>query len=213
MRSLYNKLNECLDTRSKLQEIADVSSSPESIDVFNYEFDEDQANVDRLAAEETEVIEKPAQKIIDMELPAGVEMMTIADIIEGLSDNASEETIDAQFKLFKKIASILKVRNYDEIIVATNDIEYDPKYLMQDGYPVQYKDSNLTYYPSENIVVEVLNGNMYLYFVTEKACKRYFALASKFLQDYDLDEKFVEDTAEPERIEIPRVDDEFKWSL
>ena len=52
-----------------------------------------------------------------------------------------------------------------------------------------------------------------MYFVTERSCNNYFALANKFLNDYDIDPAYAEDIAEPEHIEIPRIDDEFKWGL
>ena len=210
MKELYDILNESFNKYHKTSKLNE-SIQPETIKgVLDLDFeDEDAANLARVTAEKSNV-EKIEEKL---EVPQNVEMMTIQDLIAGMHGNISEEAMDQQLKLFKKIAKILGVKNYDEIIVAINDGEYDPAYLMQDGYPIDIGSQTVTHYPSENIVVENIDGNVYMYFVTEKSCNNYFALANKFLNDYDIDPAYAEDIAEPEHIEIPRVDDEFKWSL
>lgn len=211
MKKLYDILNESFNKyqpASKLEEGLH-SEMLETMADLDFE-DEDAANLARMNAEAVTNNVKVEEKL---EMPQNVEMMTIEELIAGMHENVSDETMDHQLKLFKKIANILGVKNYDEIIVAINDGEYDPKYLMQDGYPINLGKQIIMHYPSENVVVENIDGNLYLYFVTEKSCEKYFSLANKFLNDYDIDPTYVEDTAEPEHIEIPRVDDEFKWSL
>ena len=210
MKELYDILNESFNKYNSSKTVLEESANSEAIrGILDLDFeDEDTANLARLKpVEEARKVEEK------LEVPQNVEMMTIEDLIAGMHENVSDETMDRQLKLFKKIANILGVKRYDDIIVAINDGEYDPKYLMQDGYPIDIGSQTVTHYPAENIVVENIDGNLYLYFVTEKSCNNYFALANKFLNDYDIDPTYVEDTAEPEHIEIPRVDDEFKWSL
>ena len=211
MKQLYDVLNESFKkynpSSTKLEESAN-SEFVKGILELDFE-DEDAANLARMSTES-----KPDRVVEEkLEIPQGVEMMTVEELIAGMHGNISEEAMDRQLKLFKRIAKILGVKRYDEIIVAIDDGQFDPKYLMQDGYPIDLGSEIVMHYPAENIVVENIDGNIYLYFVTERACNNYFALANKFLNDYDIDPAYVEDTAEAEHIEIPIVDDEFKWSL
>ena len=210
MKKLYDVLNESFT--KKATPVSECIHEEILEGIMDLEFDEDQANMDRLAKQAAENTANDSQQI-ECDIPEDVQMMTIEELIEGMHGNVSEEAMDRQLKLFKKIANILGVRRYDDIIVAINDGQYDPKYIMQDGYPVDMGAQIVTHYPTENVVVENIDGNIYLYFVTEKSCNKYFGLANKFLNDYDIDPQYIEDTAEPEHIEIPRIDDEFKWSL
>lgn len=117
-----------------------------------------------------------------------VDCMTIEDLIEGLSGNATEEEIDRQFKLFRKIGKLLEVPNYDKVVVAVDDGEYDPQYIFSDGLLIPNFGSEVTHYPEAKMVAEKLNGQIFLYFRNEEDCKNYYQLANKFLNDFDLDE-------------------------
>ena len=117
-----------------------------------------------------------------------VECMTIEDLIQGLADNASEEEIDRQLALFKKIGKLLNVRNYDEIIVTVDDGQYDPSYIFSDGLRIPKIGSEVTHYPNAHMVAEKLNGQIFLYIQDEQTCKKYYQLAEKFLNDYEIDD-------------------------
>lgn len=113
--------------------------------------------------------------------------MTISDLISNMHENVPEDFLDNEIKFFKKLAKVFNTKIYDEIIVAVDDGDYDPSYVFSDGLEMPELGENVTYYPDERIVAENKYGNLYLYFVTEDDCKKYFAMAKKFLTDFDLD--------------------------
>lgn len=164
-------------------------------------FDEEEAMIDRLFhdADEEELRGMGAFDNLndedddpwleeDFDNDFSVECMTIEDLIQGLADNASEEEIDRQLALFKKIGKLLNVRNYDEIIVTVDDGQYDPSYIFSDGLRIPKIGSEVTHYPNAHMVAEKLNGQIFLYFQDEQTCKKYYQLAEKFLNDYEIDD-------------------------
>ena len=127
MKKLYDVLNESFT--KKAVPVSECIHEEILEGIMDLEFDEDQANMDRLAKQAAENIANENQQI-ECDIPEDVQMMTIEELIEGMHGNVSEEAMDRQLKLFKKIANILGVKRYDDIIVAINDGQYDPKYLM-----------------------------------------------------------------------------------
>lgn len=214
-KDLLKSLNESLDIRSKLNINASSNEIYEDFDILNSELEEDTINIDRVNVNlEGDVKVKNLDEAVD-ELPENVELKTLEEVIEAMNGNVSDESLDQQLKMFSEIAKTLGVKNYDELLVAINDGEFDPKYILQDGYPIKTAFGELIHYPSENIVVENFNGQIFIYFVTEKSAKKYFTLANKFLNDFDIDDNttFAENYSmrDKETILLDRIDDKFEW--
>ena len=116
-----------------------------------------------------------------------INYMTISDLLSNMHENVPEEFLDREIKFFKKLAKVFDTKLYDEILVAVDDGGYDPKYVFSDGLQMPELGENVIYYPEANMIAENKYGNLYLYFVTEDSLKKYFAMAKKFLTDFDLD--------------------------
>lgn len=198
MKDFIKRLNENFEKkRSYLEESISESEklkSPEKpFSVWDdYMEDEDEANVDRLfhAADQDELIKMDAFDNLNLEEAIediDINYMTISDLLSNMHENVPEEFLDNEIKFFKKLAKVFDTKLYDEILVAVDDGGYDPKYVFSDGLEMPELGENVTYYPDERMVAENKYGNLYLYFVTEDDCKKYFAMAKKFLTDFDLD--------------------------
>ena len=212
-KDLLKTLNESLDTRSKLNLDSSNTVFYEEFDLLNGELEEDIQNINKFN-DASESDTKSFNEAIE-ELPENVELKTLEEVIEAMNGNVSDESLDQQLKMFSEIAKTLGVKNYDELLVAINDGDFDPKYILQDGYPIKTSFGELMHYPSENIVVENFNGQIFIYFVTERSAKKYFTLANKFLNDYDIDDTtmFAENYSmrDKETILLDRIDDKFEW--
>ena len=198
MKDFIKRLNENFEKkRSYLEESISESEklkSPEKpFSVWDdYMEDEDEANIDRLFhdADQDELIKAGAFDNLNLEEAIediDINYMTISDLLSNMHENVPEEFLDNEIKFFKKLAKVFDTKIYDEIIVAVDDGGYDPKYVFSDGLEMPELGENVTYYPDERMVAENKYGNLYLYFVTEDDCKKYFAMAKKFLTDFDLD--------------------------
>ena len=185
MKKFMKTLNENFQIkRSELEESS--STSENYYDLLHESFEEDATVITNNVEEE--LINVKGFDVDLNQLPdVDIDCMTIADLLEAMHDNISEEQMDEELKLFKKIARIFDMKVYDEIIVCVDDGEYNPQYVLSDGQPVQNM-SNIKYYPEAKLVCEARNGLLYLYFATEESCKNYFKLAKRFLTDYELDE-------------------------
>lgn len=198
MKDFIKRLNENFEKkRSYLEESISESEklkSPEKpFNVWDdYMEDEDEANMDRLFhdADQDELIKMGAFDNLNLEEAVediDINYMTISDLLSNMHENVPEEFLDNEIKFFKKLAKVFNTKIYDEIIVAVDDGDYDPKYVFSDGLEMPELGENVTYYPDERMIAENKYGNLYLYFVTEDDCKKYFAMAKKFLTDFDLD--------------------------
>ena len=198
MKDFIKRLNENFEKkRSYLEESISESEklkSPEKpFSVWDdYMEDEDEANVDRLfhAADQDELIKMGAFDNLNLEEAIediDINYMTISDLLSNMHENVPEEFLDNEIKFFKKLAKVFDTKLYDEILVAVDDGGYDPKYVFSDGLQMPELGENVIYYPEANMIAENKYGNLYLYFVTEDSLKKYFAMAKKFLTDFDLD--------------------------
>ena len=124
-----------------------------------------------------------------------LDMMTIQDMLSAEIDNVSDESLDADIKLYEFIADKLGVKNYDNLYVTVDDGNYNPEWVLTDGLMVPYLDYKLFMYPSAKMIAEMNpNGNIFMYFVTEEDAQKYFELADKFLNDFDVQEnQFYDD--------------------
>ena len=208
MKDFIKRLNENFEKkRSYLEESISESEklkSPEKpFSVWDdYMEDEDEANVDRLfhAADQDELIKMDTFDNLNLEEAIediDINYMTISDLLSNMHENVPEEFLDNEIKFFKKLAKVFDTKLYDEILVAVDDGGYDPKYVFSDGLQMPELGENVIYYPEANMIAENKYGNLYLYFVTEESLKKYFAMAKKFLTDFDLDS----DTAIQEKMD------------
>ena len=198
MKDFIKRLNENFEKkRSCLEESISESEklkSPEKpFSVWDdYMEDEDEANIDRLFhdADQDELIKAGAFDNLNLEEAIediDINYMTISDLLSNMHENVPEEFLDNEIKFFKKLAKVFDTKLYDEILVAVDDGGYDPKYVFSDGLQMPELGENVIYYPEANMIAENKYGNLYLYFVTEDSLKKYFAMAKKFLTDFDLD--------------------------
>lgn len=197
MKKFINRLNENFDKKRSLLEWNESKKEclkPEKpFNVWDdYMEDEDEANIDRLFhdADQDELIKMGAFDNLNLEEAVediDINYMTISDLLSNMHENVPEEFLTNEIKFFKKLAKVFDTKLYDEILVAVDDGGYDPKYVFSDGLQMPELGENVIYYPEANMIAENKYGNLYLYFVTEDSLKKYFAMAKKFLTDFDLD--------------------------
>lgn len=113
--------------------------------------------------------------------------MTVQDMLAGLIDNVPDAQIDDEIRRFRKFARTLGVKNYDEMIVLVSD-EFDPAFIFDNYEDMSTKNEKVRYFTDENMICEYANGNYYIYFATEDACKKFYDLAERFMSGADLDE-------------------------
>lgn len=122
---------------------------------------------------------------LDDSILNNVEIKPLNEVISGLVDNVSEEQLDREIRLFKKIATLLDVQDYSTLFVVVTD-DYDPSYF-DDGILIALKDGDLKSHTSLNCVSEKLNGLTYIYFRTEEDAKRFISHAYKYLNNFEFD--------------------------
>ena len=118
-----------------------------------------------------------------------VDTMTVQDLLAGAVDNMSEEQMDDEIYFFEGVARELKVKNYDNVVVVVDDGDYNPEWVLSDGVTLNVGGREVKYYPSAKMIVENMNGNIFMYFAKEVDAKKYFKLAHKFLDAEELNEE------------------------
>lgn len=198
MKDFIKRLNENFEKKrsyleESISESEQVKKPEKPFNVWDdYMEDEDEANMDRLFhdADQDELIKMGAFDNLNLEEAIediDINYMTISDLLSNMHENVPEEFLDNEIKFFKKLAKVFNTKIYDEILVAVDDGGYDPKYVFSDGLQMPELGETVVYYPEANMIAENKYGNLYLYFVTEDSLKKYFAMAKKFLTDFDLD--------------------------
>lgn len=187
LNTLYRPLTEVTNIRPSRSSVWDDDYEDDEIDRLYHDASEDELRqmgaFDNLNDEEDDPwLDESYEDSED------VDYMTVNDLIAGLVDNASDQEINRQLRLFKQIAKLLEVPNYDNMIVAVDDGDYNPEYIFSDGLPMPSLAPTVTFYPDAKMVSEVLNDQIFLYFKDEEVCKKFFHMAKKFLTDFDLDE-------------------------
>ena len=130
-----------------------------------------------------------------------VDTLTVGDLIAGAMDNMSDKAIDEDIKFFKWVARELGVKDYDEVVVTVDEQDMDPSLVLSDGVNFVKNGKAIKIYKSANMITELMNGELFLYFKTLDDAKRYIALANKFLNSDELskdvfayDENFVNES-------------------
>lgn len=181
MKKFINILNESIQSkRSKLN--SEISC--EYYDVLNEDW----------GTPDVEIEQNVASNVINTDddfEDIDVNYMTIEELLSNMHGNVSDSELDRSIETFKKLAKVFDMKVYDEIIVAVDDGEYNPNYILSSSLMVPVLGQNFLYYPEAKLISEIHNGMLYLYFATEQACKKYFAMAKKFLRDFDVDSDSV----------------------
>lgn len=121
-----------------------------------------------------------------------IEIKPLEDIISGLMDNVSQDQLDKEIRLFKKIATLLDLEDYSNLYVVVTD-EYDPSYF-DDGILIALKDGDLKSHSLLNCVSEKLNGLIYIYFKSEEDAKKFISHAHKYLNNFEFDNEEEDST-------------------
>ena len=110
----------------------------------------------------------------------------LSDIIEGMVDNMSDDDIDKDLRLFKRIAQKLQVRNMDDVVVVIDpDGEFDPQYYVtevgQKVGPIYKNNNDIVEYEifGVHMIAENHSGQMFLYFRDSSSAKKYMEAIEK----------------------------------
>lgn len=116
--------------------------------------------------------------------------LTADDVIANSIDNMSDEDIDRDLRLFKRIAQRLGIRNYNDLIVVPGEEDYNPEYYAQPlgifSANLYKNDDSIKVWSFDGVdfVAEELNGTLYLYFRDENTASKYKDMIDKFNNDY-----------------------------
>lgn len=127
---------------------------------------------------------------------------TLEDVIDGMIDNASEESIDKTIKLYNKIMRFFGKKangdHYDEIFVCIDsDWTYDPEsYVDVEAFdmekkPSPIKDIRLYQFGLNNLLVEEFNGHIFIYTDSENTLYDYLRMVDDY-NNGELDDKSSE---------------------
>lgn len=112
--------------------------------------------------------------------------MYLSDVIEGMVDNMSDDDIDSDLRLFKRIAQKLQVRNMDDVVVVIDpDGEFDPQYYVtevgQKVGPIYKNNNDIIEYElfGVHMIAENHSGQMFLYFRDSSSAKKYMEAIEK----------------------------------
>lgn len=109
----------------------------------------------------------------------------IGDVIDGFIGNMEDDDIDFTIAIYKKVARILGVKDYNKIVVSVNEDEIDPKFNSQVKVSSQKlkmanKNIDMTEHtvatdPQIVFIRELCSesGSVYLYFTSEEDYDRY----------------------------------------
>lgn len=121
-----------------------------------------------------------SEDIADARTPEYEDWVYLSDIISGMSDNMSDDSIDNDLRLFKRIAQKLRVRNMDDVVVYIDpDFSYDPDYYVtevgQKIGPIYKNNNNVVEYELFNahLIAEKHNNALYLYFPDSTSFGKY----------------------------------------
>ena len=110
---------------------------------------------------------KPVKEKLDEEF------LSYEDVMQGMMDNASNETIDADIRLFNKVASTLGLRRPEDIVIyVDSEGMYDPVYYADSSTKINKIVSHFTCGPI-NCLSERRNGNTWIYFNNKEDAVQY----------------------------------------
>lgn len=144
-----------------------------------------------------------SEDIADARTPQYEDWVYLSDIIDGMSDNMSDDGIDNDLRLFKRIAQKLRVRNMDDIVVYVDpDFSYDPDYYVtevgQKIGPIYKNNNNIIEYELFNahLVAEKHPNGLYLYFPDRTSFGRYRSSVDKMNENLTESKQLTESNKE-----------------
>lgn len=101
------------------------------------------------------------------------EFLSYEDVMQGMMDNSSNETIDADIRLFNKVASTLGLRRPEDIVIYVDgEGMYDPVYYADSSTKINKIVSQFTCGPI-TCLSERRNGNTWIYFNNKEDADQY----------------------------------------
>lgn len=101
------------------------------------------------------------------------EFLSYEDVMQGMMDNASNETIDADIRLFNKVASTLGLRRPEDIVIYVDgEGMYDPVYYADSSTKINKIVSQFNCGPI-TCLSERRNGNTWIYFNNKEDADQY----------------------------------------
>ena len=115
-------------------------------------------------------------------------MYLLDDVLASMMDNATDDEIDADIKLFDRIKRIL---DSDSVVMVIIDDYYNPDYInLDDGIiedsTVEKFGDVITLTNGDKMVKEQKNGNTFLYFKDEDSAKSYIDSIDKLYMDEEM---------------------------
>ena len=117
-------------------------------------------------------------------------MYLLDDVLASMMDNATDDEIDADIKLFDRIKRILDT---DTAVMVVIDDYYNPDYInLDDGIiadaAVEKFGDVITLTNGDKMVKEQKNGNTFLYFKDEDSAKSYIDSIDKLYMDEEIED-------------------------
>lgn len=101
------------------------------------------------------------------------EFLHYEDVVEGMMNNASEEQIDADLRLFNKIAQNLGLKKPEDIVIYVDEEGlYNPVYYAESSTKINAIITKFEIGPI-SLIAEIRNGNVWCYFATEDDANSY----------------------------------------
>ena len=114
----------------------------------------------------------------------------MSDMLGDLMGNMSEDQLDADLKLFARIARKLRVRNMDDLVVMLDrNNEYDPQYYMTEigqkiGPVYKGKEDAVEYEMfGAHLVAENTPTGLFLYFPDETSGRKYVTAVDRMMNE------------------------------
>ena len=148
-------------------------------------------------------VSEMSEDIADARTPEYEDWVYLSDIISGMSDNMSDDGIDNDLRLFKRIAQKLRVRNMDDVVVYIDpDFSYDPDYYVtevgQKIGPIYKNNNDVVEYElfNSHLIAEKHPNGLYLYFPDSTSFGRYRSSVDKMNESLTESKQLTESNKE-----------------
>ena len=107
------------------------------------------------------------------------DFMRYDDVMQGMMDNASDEEIDSDLRLFKKVAKNLGLKRPEDVVMyVDSEGMYDPTYYAEAATKIDLKLIKCEVGPI-TLIRESRNGNIWIYFSTKEDADKYIRFVNK----------------------------------
>lgn len=129
--------------------------------------------------------------------------MYLSDVIEGMSGNVSDDQLDNDLRLFKRISQKLHVRNMDDVVVFIDgDFAYDPDYYTtevgQKIGPVYKNQDKVNEYElfGAHLIAEHTSNGLFLYFPDSASARKYITSIDEMNENLSVNKELTESNKE-----------------